>query len=143
MATRIYSEPGQPIGLFSRPECTHPSFAELCERYVRNFTGHHIPKAEEAQSLTVDVLLSPAEVITGCSVVIAAPAYQACGECGGTGRISLYPCNACNASGIIESERTLEVALPPLMAHGDVVETSLHELGIDNLFLRTRVLIDV
>jgi DnaJ-class molecular chaperone len=132
----------EPFSLFSRPEYTHPSFAEFYERYLRNFTGSHIPKAEQAQGLTVDTLLSREEMATGCSVLIAAPVYRACRECLGTGHISLYPCNACRASGMIESERTLEVSCSPFTPPGAVVETSLGDLGITNLFLRTRVVMD-
>ena len=53
----------EPISLFGQPEQTRPSFDAFRERYLRNFTGWNVPKAERAESLTLDVALSPAEAL--------------------------------------------------------------------------------
>jgi DnaJ-class molecular chaperone len=47
----------EPISLFGQPEQTKPSFDAFRERYLRNFTGRKTPKAERAESLTLDVAL--------------------------------------------------------------------------------------
>ena len=73
-----------PISLFGQPEQTKPSFDAFHERYLRNFTGWNVPKAERAESLTLDVTLSPAEAFFGCTIPVGVPAFGACPECGGT-----------------------------------------------------------
>ena len=40
-----------PVSLFGQPEQTRPSFDAFHERYLRNFTGWNVPKAERAESL--------------------------------------------------------------------------------------------
>ena len=82
----------EPISLFGQPGETKPSFDAFRERYLRNFTGRNMPKAERAESLTLDVALSPAEAFYGCTVPVGVPVFSACSECGGTGQVFLFRC---------------------------------------------------
>ncbi len=129
----------QPVSLFGQPQQTRPSFDAFHERFLRNFTGRNVPKAERAESLTLDVALSPAEALRGCIVPVGVPAFTACPECDGTGQTVPFRCTACSGSGLVEEERTLRVHVPPRVHSGTMLELPLEILGIDNLYLRLHV----
>jgi DnaJ-class molecular chaperone len=127
------------ISLFGQPGQTKPSFDAFRERYLRNFTGWNMPKAERAESLTLDVALSPAEVFYGCTIPVGVPVFGACSECGGTGQVSLFRCLECAGSGLMEQQRALYVRVPPRLQPGTVLEVPLEMFGISNLYLRVQV----
>jgi DnaJ-class molecular chaperone len=129
----------EPISLFGQPEQTLPSFDAFRERYLRNFTGWNVPKAERVESLTLDVALSPAEAFYGCTVPVGVPVFGACPECGGTGQAFPFRCMECASSGLVEEQRTLRVHVPPRVPPGTVLEVPLEMFGIGNLYLRVQV----
>ncbi|MBV8551306.1 MAG: DnaJ domain-containing protein [Acidobacteriaceae bacterium] len=129
----------EPISLLGRRENTYPSFERFFDRYVRNFTGHHVPKAEWPESLTVDVVLSPTDAMTGCWIPVGVPAFRPCGACGGSGQVWLRPCIDCHGSGLEELEHVMRVGVPPFVRAGTVLEAPLDTLGIQNLYLRVHV----
>ena len=126
----------EPISLFGQPGETKPSFEAFRERYLRNFTGRNMPKSERAESLTLDVTLSPAEAFYGCTVPVGVPVFGACSECGGTGQVFLFRCLECAGSGLSEEERELDVHVPPRVQPGTVLEVPIEMFGINNLYLR-------
>jgi molecular chaperone DnaJ len=129
----------EPISMFGKPEQIRPSFDAFRERYFRNFTGWNVPKAEQAESLTLDVILTPTEALYGCVVPVGVPVFSACPECGGTGQIVPFHCIECAGSGFVEEQRTLEVRVPPRVQAGTVLESPLGMVGIDNLYLRVHI----
>jgi molecular chaperone DnaJ len=129
----------EPISLFGQPAQTKPSFEAFRDRYLRNFTGRNTPKAERAESLTLDVALSPAEAFHGCTIPVGVPAFGACSECGGTGQVYLFRCLECAGSGLLEEQRTLYVRVPPQVQPATVLEMPLEMFGIRNLYLRMQV----
>jgi len=129
----------EPISLFGQPEQTRPSFDAFHERYLRNFTGRSVPKAERAQSLTLDVALSPVEAFYGCTVPVGVPVFIACPECGGSGEVFPFRCRECAGSGLVEHQRTLHVRVPPRVQPGTILEVALEMFGIRNLYLRLQV----
>ena len=46
-------------------QAVRPSFEEMFDRLVRNFTGIRVPKGERIQELNVEVILTPEEANTG------------------------------------------------------------------------------
>lgn len=126
----------EPISLFGQPGETKPSFEAFRERYLRNFTGRNMPKAERAESLTLDVALSPAEAFYGCTVPVGVPVFAACSECGGTGQVFLFRCLECAGSGLSEEQRELDVHVPPRVQPGTVLDVPIEMFGINNLYLR-------
>ena len=126
----------EPISLFGQPGETKPSFEAFRERYLRNFTGRNMPKAERAESLTLDVALSPAEAFYGCTVPVGVPVFAACSECGGTGQVFLFRCLECAGSGLSEEQRELDVHVPPRVQPGTVLDVPIDMFGINNLYLR-------
>jgi DnaJ-class molecular chaperone len=129
----------EPLSLFGQPGQTKPSFDAFRERYLRNFTGRNMPKAERAESLTLDVALSPAEAFSGCTIPVGVPVFNACPECGGSGQVFLFHCLECAGSGLLEEQRTLHVRVPPRAWPGTVLEVPLEMFGIRNLYLRVQL----
>ncbi len=129
----------EPISLLGQPGQTKPSFDAFRERYLRNFTGRNMPKSERAESLTLNVALSPAEAFYGCTIPVGVPVFGACSECGGTGQIFLFRCLECAGSGLLEEQRELDVHVPPRVQPGTVLEAPIEMFGISNLYLRVQV----
>ncbi len=129
----------EPISLFGQPEQTRPSFDAFRERYLRNFTNWRVPKAEAAESLTLDVVLSPVEAFGGCTIPVGVPVFASCPECAGSGQVFPFRCMECAGSGLQEGQRTLYVRVPPRIQPGTVLEVPLDMFGIRNLYLRVHV----
>ena len=129
----------EPISLFGQPGQTKPSFDAFRERYLRNFTGWNTPKAERAESLTLDVALSPAAAFSGCTIPVGVPVFASCPECGGTGQVFLFQCLECAGSGLVEQQRTLHVRVRRWFRPGAVQEIPLEIFGIRNLYLRMQL----
>src|SRR5688572_15706625 len=49
----------EPVTIFGKPESIRPSFEEMHDRFLRNFTGVGVPKSEQLEGLNVEVLLTP------------------------------------------------------------------------------------
>ena len=128
--------------ILADPVTIHPSFEEVYERFFRNFSGLHVPKAERPVALDVEVLLTRDEAAAGCDVPVGVPAFERCSRCGGAGFTSFYPCAACRRSGMIETERLVHVRVPPMVAPGAVYEAALGKLGIHNFHLRLHVFVE-
>jgi DnaJ-class molecular chaperone len=112
-----------------------PSSAALYERLRRNFTGRGVPKAERLERLTAEVQLSPYEALRGVVVPIGLPVFVRCAACRGSGRDGFAFCLPCLGQGVVETERTVPVRVPPGVQEGAPVEVPLHRLGIDNFYL--------
>ena len=129
----------EPLDVFGAPEEVRPSFEALFERMLRNFTGRGVPKAERAESLTCQVLLTPEEAARGGVLPIRFPVFEPCASCGGSGHTMLFPCLDCGASGIVEMPATVRVRIPPGVAPGSRFTAPLARIGIRNLVLEVLV----
>ena len=131
----------QPSSFFDRPESIRPSFEELFDRYLQNFTGIGVPKAERAEGLNIEVVLTPDEASGGGILPITVPVFQECPVCQGSGEDWLFPCVQCHAQGLVERRETVRIKIPPGIRHGTVFELPLRGLGIHNFYLRVHVLV--
>lgn len=138
------SAPGrrEPVWLLGEPLAVRPSFDALLERVFRNFTGVGVPKTGGPEGLTVEVILTSEEAARGVEVPIAVPGVESCFECGGAGRVWLFPCAACRGQGLIATEKIVRIPVPPLVRPESIIEMPLHGLGIHNLYLRLYVRIE-
>jgi molecular chaperone DnaJ len=134
--------PRAPISILAPPDTIHPSFAEVRDRFLRNFSGLHIPKAERIEALDLEVLLTREEAASGCVVPVGVPTFQRCPRCGGAGVAWPYACPYCRQSGMIETERVVQVHVPPMAPPGAIYEVALGGLGIHNFRLRLHVFVD-
>lgn len=131
-----------PTSILRHPETVHPSFEEVHERFLRNVTGLHVPKAERPVALEVEVLLTRDEAAAGCDVPIGVPTFRSCPRCRGSGSEWSYPCVACRTMGVIEIECLVHVRVPPMPPPGAVYELALERLGIHNFQLRLHVFVE-
>ena len=131
-----------PVSLDVDPDAVRPSLDALLERLFRNFTGLGVPKAERPEGLTLEVILTPDEAVGGVELPVRVPAVSRCPGCGGAGRVWLYSCAACGGQGVVETSRTIRIAIPPMVRPRSLVEVPLDDLGIRNLYLRLLVRIE-
>src|SRR6202049_4391430 len=102
--------PVQPVGEFEEIcflrsfETFRPSFSEMFDRLWSNFELVTQPKAEQLESLTVDVLLSPRQAFMGGQIRILVPARVTCPTCRGRGRVGSYECWRCGGNGGLTDE---------------------------------------
>jgi molecular chaperone DnaJ len=113
----------------------HPSFDELFDRLRRNFEDFARPKAERMESLTVEVVLSPNEALSGGVVRVRVPGRATCASCGGRGAMGPYECWQCEGEGAVAVEYPVRVEFPPAVRDGYVVSVRLDEFGITNFHL--------
>ena len=132
----------EPIPLFLHSNDLRPSFEEMFDRLVRNFTRIGVPKAERLEPLNCDVVLSPEEAARGGVLPIAVPVFETCHECGGSGHTWMFPCLHCDQSGMVEKEVTVRLELPPMVPAGTVIELPLEGLGVSNFRLRICIRVD-
>jgi molecular chaperone DnaJ len=143
----IFTRPGsraeplvpKPMSVLRDFATIRPSFEPLFERFVRNFTGLRIPKGEGLEDLNVEVILSADEAARGVTVPLSIPVFHACLQCGGSGRDWLFLCVECNGQGMIDEEKLVRVAIPPMVRDRTVIEVPIQGLGIHNFYLRLHV----
>jgi molecular chaperone DnaJ len=137
---RLYSQPEpmvpEPMSILHDFGTISPSFDALYDRLRRNFTGGETPKTERLESLTAEVRLSPYEALHGVMVPVGIPVFVHCAACDGSGREWLSLCLTCQGQGMIETEQTISVQLPPGVRDGTMIEVPLRRLGIHNFYLR-------
>lgn len=132
----------EPMSLTRDFQTTSPSFNEMFDRIVRNFTGIGIPKGERIQELNLEVILSPDEARRGGVAPIGVPVFYTCPFCGGLGHDWLFPCFHCQEQGIVEDEEVIKIRIPPMINDGTVFEVPLRGLGVHNFQLRIHIRID-
>ena len=118
-----------------------PFFA-LLEDVFRNFTGIGVPKTDGPQGVTVEVILTPEEAARGFEAPIAVPRVGSCFECGGTGRVRVFPCDSCWGRGLIVTETIVPVPIPPLGRPEWFIEVPVPGHGIHHLSLHLYVRVE-
>ena len=78
----------------------------------------------------------------GVEMPIAAPGVESCFECGGSGRVWLFPCASRREQGRIITERIVRIPLPPLVRPQSIIEMPPPALGMRNFYLRLYVRIE-
>jgi molecular chaperone DnaJ len=129
----------EPLSIFRSFETVHPSFDELFERFLRNFTGIGIPKAERVAALNLEVILSPDEAAQGGLAPIGVPSFHPCPLCRGSGLDGLFPCSYCRGQAMIGEEQTIGVRIPEMVRDGTILEVPISGLGIHNFHIRLHI----
>jgi DnaJ-class molecular chaperone len=129
----------EPLSILRSFETARPSFDEMIERFLRNFTGIGIPKAERIEDLNLEVILSPDEAAQGGLAPIGVPTFHPCPLCGGSGRDWLFVCNYCRGQAMIEEEQTVSVRIPAMVRDGTILEVPIGGLGIHNFHIRLHI----
>jgi molecular chaperone DnaJ len=123
------------VSLLESFETYRPSFDELFGRFWGNFEPFGRPKAEQLESLTAEVVVSPEEARYGGRVRVLLPARAACGTCGGHGAVGPYECWRCEGHGAVTTEYPVEVEYPPGIPDGYALRIPLARFGIQNFYL--------
>jgi DnaJ-class molecular chaperone len=112
-----------------------PSFEQLFDRLLSNFTLLTRPKAETIERLNVEIILSPEEALRGGQVRVFIPSQFKCPVCEGRGGVGPFECWRCDGRGIVAGEYPLLVSFPAGIS-GNVVEIPLDRFGIQNFYLK-------
>ena len=116
-------------------ETYRPSIDELFARLRGNFETLSRPKAEQLESLTVELVVSAEEARWGGRVRLWIPAQATCATCGGHGAVGAYECWQCEGHGALTTEYPVEVDYPPGLREGYAVRIPLTRFGIENFYL--------
>jgi len=126
----------EPLAVTGEPEAVRPSFEALFDRLLRNFGGAAVPKAERAEPLDFQLILSPEEAEAGVVIPFEVPVLRPCPACGGAGRDWFSSCGECDGEGRLVQRELLHVRVPAGIRSGSVIEVSMAGLGVENLWLR-------
>jgi DnaJ-class molecular chaperone len=131
--------PSMTIALLGDPESVTPSFEELHDRLMRNFTGYHVPKSEHVEPLNMELLLAPREARRGMTLDVRVPSLHTCPDCAGSGLDWGLPCVRCGESGMVDEEESVPVLLRAPVPPRGIREVPLERVGIRNVRLRFHV----
>jgi molecular chaperone DnaJ len=112
-----------------------PAFDELFDRWWSNFASCSRPKSETLESLTLEIVISPAAARRGGRVRVEVPAQATCPACGGNGVVGPYECWRCEGHGALTARYPLDVQFPPGLRDGYAVRIPLARFGIGNFYL--------
>ena len=132
----------EPVSLRRDFEAREPPLVEVLGRILRNFTGLHVPKSERLDALNLEIGISTDLAAFGGVLELRVPVFYPCPKCHGDGHDGLYPCLACDETGMIEEEEPVQLHLAPGVRDGSIFELPLRGLGIHNLYLRVRLRIE-
>src|SRR5437588_3758906 len=116
----------------------HPSFDELFERFWSNFSLLTRPKAEQVESLTVEIPISSEEALNGGCARVLVPARVECPLCEGHGSVNGYECWQCEGQGGITADHPIQLGFPAGIGNEYSAQVPLSEFGIDNFYLTVR-----
>jgi len=128
------ASPAEEISLPGSFETFHPSYEELFDRLLSNFTAVARPKAEKIESLNLEVTLSPEEALRGGRVKVTVPARLSCPLCDGKEEVGVFGCWRCEGQGFIVREIPVQISYPAGVSN-HVSEVSLTSYGIHNFYL--------
>jgi DnaJ-class molecular chaperone len=112
-----------------------PSFDEIFDRLWNNFKGHIRSKSEAPKSLNVEIILTPEEVLHGGSIRLMVPVELTCPICRGHGIVEPFLCVRCGGARKLTGEHPVQVRYPAGIVDNHLVQISLENLGIKNIFL--------
>jgi len=118
------------------------SFDELYQQFLKDFTGMEALNAVKAEELNFEVILTADEARHGGVISVQVPTYYRCSLCRGSGRDWMFPCFDCQGSGVIETQRPVNIRFPPGVRSRTVIEASFREWGIKNCSLRLCLVVE-
>jgi molecular chaperone DnaJ len=128
-----------PVSLIHDFQTSGSPFEALFERFIRNFSIRHVPKAEKPEGLTTEIILSPEEALRGGRLPLNVPVAFPCPICNGTDETWPFRCNYCGGHGVVEEEETVTIEIPPRVQSGSLLEIPLIGLGIHNIYLKVLI----
>ena len=120
---------------------TSPSTEELLDHITQNFFGYRRKSGGPYCSMDIDALLNSEDARFGCRVPFCTRFYMTCQECGGT-CVSCGLCSRCHGSGVIGADKQAMLEIPPGAQEGERYELNLSGLGIRNLLLKVKIILN-
>ena len=115
----------------SRPSRTYnPSFEELLARLLGKFSSSPRPN-----NVTAVITLTPTQAFCGGHVRLSVPTRLPCPYCSSSGEVGFYECRQCGGEGNVISERPVIINYPASTPNNHVIQLSLDQHGIQNLYL--------
>ncbi len=130
-----------PISLMRDFEVTTPSWDEVFNRFLQNFTQPYVPPTRDLDALNLQIRIGTRQAARGGVITLTVPVFYPCPRCRGRGSVMGHACRSCGESGMIEEEEPVSIRIPSMVRHGTVFEVPLRGLGINNLYLRIRILV--
>ncbi len=109
-----------------------PSADEIFDWLWNNFSTLDQTKSGRVQNLTLEVTLTPEQVLRGGNARIMVPAKATCPVCRGHGGVGVYECLRCASEGLISGEIPISVSFPPGLTKDHAVMIPLDRFGIRN-----------
>jgi molecular chaperone DnaJ len=95
-----------------------------------------------AKDLYFEAILSPREAAEGVLFPVTVPVVEPCPRCRKAGLWEGFFCPVCFGYGRVQSEREFFLSAPPNVKNGMEIRLSLEDIGLRNVYLNVRVLID-
>ncbi len=108
------------------------------------FTGRRgsLPPGSPEKNLYFDLILSPAEAEKGGSVPVHLPVREVCPRCRHALFVERLFCPLCRGTGQLRGRRRFSLHFPPRLQHGAILRIGLDALGLQDIRLNVRVVID-
>jgi DnaJ-class molecular chaperone len=113
-----------------------PSVSSVLDRMRAAFFA-----AEQAVTLSAELVLTPREAFDGVRVPIEVPLRRTCPRCGGRGETWTEWCAACGGLGEVASTHSLSVHVPPGVREGSRFRFSVTPAGAPPTIVEVRVVI--
>ena len=94
------------------------------------------------KDLYFEAILSPEEASEGGLFPVTVPVIEPCPRCGKTGFWEDFFCPLCSGSGRVQSTRAFSLSIPPHVKHETEIRLSMEDVGLKDIYLNIRVLID-
>jgi hypothetical protein len=118
-----------------------PSTEELLDHIAQNFFGYRRKSGGPYCGMDIDALLNSEDARFGCRVPFCIRLYMTCQECRGT-CVSWGLCSRCHGSGVIGADKQAMLEIPPGAQEGERYELNLSGLGIRNLLLKVKIILN-
>jgi len=131
---------GRPIGILDDFESVAASPGEILHQVAQNFFGFHQKSGAPRRRLSLEIVLSPEEALSGGRLPLEVPCYEPCLRCDGV-RWMWGLCPLCHGFGLVKTARQIALDIAPGIKNGSVFELPLDSVGISNLALLVTLLV--
>jgi molecular chaperone DnaJ len=112
-----------------------PSFDESFDWLWSNLSSLDWPKSDRLENFTLEIPLTPDQVMCGGNYTVIVPTRAVCPICRGYGGAGFYECSRCGGEGAIAGEVPVSISFPAGLREDHAVVIPLERFGIRNLRL--------
>lgn len=127
--------PALPVRAISSAACFEAALA----RASRNLVTGTVDEAISPEGLDLQVVISPAEALSGGVLELTVPSCSPCHQCGGAGRRGRFPCEICDGEGLLRDTEEVHFCVPENAGDVTQIKIPLRGLGPHNFYLAVRI----